>query len=151
MHTKCLPLSIVPLLFFALALRGQPVQKTLVRAFDIGVAQEVVLDMGGPVTVQHWSNGIVRVQMQVVLDNAHQNMLQSLISSGRYNLKGETQGSVFTITAPGLRKTVRVGDAPLSERVAFTVFVPENATITVSGGKPVEDLADGVPGANKPM
>ncbi len=146
MHTKFLPLFIVFLLFFSFALRGQTVQKTLVRAFDIGAAQEVVLDMGGLVTVQHWDNGIVRVQMQVALDNVHQNMLQSLISSGRYNLKGETRGSVFTITAPGLRKTVRVGEALLSERVAFTVFVPENATITVSGGKPAEGLVEGVPG-----
>ncbi len=151
MKMKSLPLSFLFLLFFALALPAQSVQKTLVRAFNVGAANEVVLDVNAPVTVQTWSAETVRVQMQIALDNVHESMLQSLVSAGRYNLKGEIQGAAFIITAPSLRKTVRVGEQALSERISFTVFAPEGIAVTVPGVKLGEGIVEGVATPLKPM
>jgi hypothetical protein len=146
-----LPISTLLLLFISVALPGQVVQKTLVRAFDIGATSELSLDLDGPVAVQTWSNSMVRVQMQITLSNVTNNMLQSLVTSGRYNLKGAPEGVNFVITAPGMRKNVRVGDAELSERVSFTVFVPEKTNVTIVGVSAEETVAEGTTLARKPM
>lgn len=150
MRTTSLHIPTLILMFCAAALPAQTVQKTLVRAFDKGMAQELVLDLGCPVTVQHWDAVTVRVQMQIGLDNVHESMLQNLISGGRYNLKGEDQGQAFSISAPGLRKSVRVGEKLLTERIAFSVFVPQGLTVKIVEAKAAESVAEGIP-ALKPM
>lgn len=150
MRTTSLHFSTLILMLCAAALPAQTVQKTLVRTFDKGDAQELVLDLGFPVTIQNWEATTVRVQMQIGLDNVHENMLTSLISGGRYNLKGEDQGEAFSITAPGLRKNVRVGERLLTERVAFSVFVPQGLSVKIVEAKPAEAVAEGIP-VLKPM
>jgi len=84
------------------------------------------------------------------LDNVHESMLTSLISGGRYNLKGEDRGEAFSISAPGLRKSVRIGESQLSERIAFSVFVPQGLTVKIVDAKAAEGVADSV-SALKPM
>lgn len=151
MKTVFLPIPTLLLLLFSITLAGQEVQKTLVRAFDVGGASELSLDLDGPVSVQIWSNSMVRVQMQITLSNVTGNMLQSLITSGRYNLKGAPEGNNFIISAPGMRKTVRVGDAELAERVSYTVFVPEKASVIIMGVSSEETVAEGTTLTRKPM
>lgn len=151
MKIVSLPISTLLLLFFSITLFGQEVQKTLVRAFDVGGASELSLDLDGPVVVQTWSNSMVRVQMQITLSNVTGNMLQSLITSGRYNLKGAPEGNNFVISAPAMRKTVRVGDAELAERVSYTVFVPEKASVIILGVSSEETVAEGTTLTRKPM
>lgn len=151
MKTVSLPIPTLLLLLFSITLSGQDVQKTLVRAFDVGGASELSLDLDGPVVVQTWSNSMVRVQMQITLSNVTGNMLQSLITSGRYNLKGAPEGNNFIISAPAMRKTVRVGDAELAERVSYTVFVPEKASVIILGVSSEETVAEGTTLTRKPM
>lgn len=151
MKIVSLPISTLLLLLFSIPLSGQEVQKTLVRAFDVGGASELSLDLDGPVVVQTWSNSMVRVQMQITLSNVTGNMLQSLITSGRYNLKGAPEGNNFVISAPAMRKTVRVGDAELAERVSYTVFVPEKASVIILGVSSEETVAEGTTLTRKPM
>ena len=151
MKIVSLPISTLLLLLFSIPLSGQEVQKTLVRAFDVGGASELSLDLDGPVVVQSWSNSMVRVQMQITLSNVTGNMLQSLITSGRYNLKGAPEGNNFVISAPAMRKTVRVGDAELAERVSYTVFVPEKASVIILGVSSEETVAEGTTLTRKPM
>ncbi|MBX2929504.1 MAG: hypothetical protein KF852_16860 [Saprospiraceae bacterium] len=151
MKTVSLPIPTLLLLLFSITLSGQDVQKTLVRAFDVGGASELSLDLDGPVVVQTWSNSMVRVQMQITLSNVTGNMLQSLIASGRYNLKGAPEGNNFIISAPAMHKTVRVGDAELAERVSYTVFVPEKASVIILGVSSEETVAEGTALTRKPM
>lgn len=143
MKIKSLPFYTFILLLCSIALPAQSVQKTLVRTFDSGGKMELLLDLNGPVTVQTWGSGLVRVQMQIALGNAHESTLQGLVSSGRYNLKGQADGEAFSISSPGLRKTVRIGDAVLNERVSFTVFAPENVAVTIIGAQAEGSVADG--------
>lgn len=149
MKKLSLPFTTVILLICAASLPAQTVQKTLVRSFDIGAANEIVLDLNGAVSVQNWSTACVRVQMQIAVDNVQESMLQTLVTSGRYNLKGEAQGKAFGISAPGLRKPLRSGDNLLPERIAFTVFAPEGVTVTLNNAKQ-EALAEGA-AVLKPM
>ncbi len=149
MKKLSLPFTTIILLVCAVSLPAQTVQKTLVRSFDLGTANEIVLDLNGTVTVQTWTTACVRVQMQIALDNVQESMLQTLVTSGRYNLKGEAQGKTFGISAPGLRKPLRAGENLLPERIAFTVFAPEGVTVTLSSAKP-EALAEGA-AVLKPM
>ncbi len=144
-----LPFTTAILLVCAVSLPAQTVQKTLVRSFDLGTANEIMLDLNGAVTVQTWNTACVRVQMQIALDNVQESLLQTLVTSGRYNLKGEVQGKIFGISAPGLRKSLRSGDNLLPERITFTVFAPEGITVTLSNTKP-EALAEGA-AVLKPM
>ncbi|HRF40724.1 MAG TPA: hypothetical protein PK198_18160 [Saprospiraceae bacterium] len=150
MRTTSLHIPTLILMLCAAALPAQTVQKTLVRAFDKGDAQELTLDLGYPATIQHWDAATVRVQMQIGLDNVHESMLQTLISGGRYNLKGEDQGQAFAISAPGLRKNVRIGEKLLTERVAFSVFVPQGLTVRIVETKTTEGVVEGI-SALKPM
>lgn len=150
MRSTSLHIPTFILMLCAAALPAQTVQKTLVRSFDKGAAQELVLDLGFPVTVQNWDAATVRVQMQIGLDNVHESMLTSLISGGRYNLKGEDRGEAFSISAPGLRKNVRIGESQLSERIAFSVFVPQGLTVKIVEAKAAEGVAESVT-ALRPM
>lgn len=139
---KLTSLPILILLFCSFALPAQSVQKTLVRTFDTSGKRELLLDLNGPVTVQTWGSAFVRVQMQIALANVQESTLQGLITSGRYNLKSAMDGASFSIASPGLRRAVRVGDSVVNERVSFTVFVPEDTSVTILGAKPENDTAD---------
>ncbi len=103
-------------------------EKTLVKTFNLQGATAVVLNLGGNVEVQEWSENTLRVQMNITLENTNVNMLKYLITQGRYNLVLEPTNEDPVITSPGREKNVVInkdGDI-LTETVTYVVFVPKN-------------------------
>lgn len=117
------------LLLVATGLFAQSVEKTFVRSFNIQDSQEVIIDIEAPVSVESWSQKIMRIQMNVGLERGSESMLRSLVQAGRYNLKGELANGQYVVKAPGLEREVRVNGQTLPENVSLTVFVPEGVHI----------------------
>ncbi len=122
---------IVFFLFTATAF-AQQTEKTLVKSFNIDNVQEVTLDLDGSVEVKHWNNRLMRVQMTVALENGSVHMLKSLVTAGRYNLVSNEDGEEYTILAPNLAREIKLRGEPLQEKVAYTIFAPENVSIKLS-------------------
>lgn len=104
---------------------SQTAEKTLVKAFNLQGNSEVVLDLPGNVDVQQWSNTIMRVQMDVSLENGTNSMLKSLITAGRFNLKSNTENDAFYVHSPAMQKKVTVSGTEIKEKINYTVFVPD--------------------------
>ena len=73
----------------------------------------------------------MRVQMTISLDNGSVPMLKSLISAVRYNLDAITEDG-YIVYAPNMAREIILRGEPLKEKVAYTIFSPENVTITLN-------------------
>lgn len=110
---------------------AQVVEKTLVRSFNLQGADQVTLQLDGPVEVQTWSQSILRIQMQVTLDRGSEAMIRSLVQAGRYNLQSLLQEGAFQIVAPGLEREVLINGTPLGEHISFIVYAPEKVQVEI--------------------
>lgn len=108
---------------------GQQAEKTLVKAFNLKGTQIVEMQLDGSIEVQTWNNNIMRIQLNIQLDNGSTAILKSLIKAGRYNLKGIEKNGDFIITAPGLGREVKIGGKALVDAVSYQVFVPKNVQV----------------------
>lgn len=114
---------------------AQSVERTLVKSFNLKGNTSVVLDLKGDVDVRHWNSELVRIQININLENGTEAILKSLIIAGRYNLKdsvGEDGG--YVINSPGLAREVKLRDSMLKERLSYTVFAPENVLVQLADG-----------------
>jgi hypothetical protein len=117
------------LLFVLFAAHGQPVEKTLVKSFNLEGKTAVAWQVPGPVEVQTWNQNYLRVQMQITLDNGNEAIFKSLVQAGRYNLRMELADERGTISAPAMAREVQIGGQPLGERVSFLIYAPDNLLI----------------------
>ena len=104
-------------------------EKTLVKAFNLGTNDYVELDLQGDVEIREWSQKIMRVQIDLAVENTSSATLKSLVSAGRYNLKSTETADGLLITAPGMNRTVTLRGETLKEHVSYVVFVPENVMV----------------------
>ncbi len=108
---------------------GQGVEKTLVKSFNLEGISTVHFDVEGLVEIKTWDNELLRVQMTITAQNSSENVLKSLISSGRYNLKADHTAESFVIRAPVLQKEVMISGKKLEDVVSFIIFAPKNVAI----------------------
>ena len=126
-------LSICFCLLLSTALvRGQQIEKTLVKSFNLHGNRVVLLDVEGPVQLKSWEHATVRVQMNVILPNSSTGMLKALVQHGRYNLQAGQEAEMMKISAPGLRFPIKMGDKVIAENISYVVFAPENVEVKVS-------------------
>ncbi len=127
---KILP-TIAIFLFTAVFAAGQPVEKTLVKSFNLHGNETVTLDLPGSVEVKTWKSPTMRVQLNIALPNSNVALLKTLVQYGRYNLIATQESEGIKVFAPGLKKPVKVGDRRLDEKVSFLVFAPEGVQIEI--------------------
>ena len=108
---------------------AQGAEKTLVKSFNIEGVQEVNLNLPGTVDVQHRDNKLMRVQMNIVIENGSVHMLKSLVTAGRYNIDAMEKEGDYIVYAPNMNKEITLQGQPLQEKIAYTVFVPENVSV----------------------
>lgn len=122
---KKLTLLLLSALTLSFSLQAQQVEKVLVKSINPEATKSVLIQMNYPVEVQTWSGKIIRVQMNVGLENGSENILKSLVSAGRYNVRAKANGEIMVLTLPSMAKEVRVGGQELKESISLTVFIPE--------------------------
>lgn len=107
-------------------------EKTLVKSFNLQGKETVLLDLGGNVEVKSWDSKIMRIQMEITLEDAASHMIKSLVQVGRYNLKAEFQEDFMLVAAPAMRKEIRVRGQLLKENVVYTVFTPKDVIVKMA-------------------
>lgn len=107
-------------------------EKTLVKSFNLQGKETVLLDLGDNVEVKSWDSKIMRIQMEITLEDAASHMIKSLVQVGRYNLKAEFQDDFMLIAAPAMRKEIRVRGQLLKENIVYTVFTPKDVTVKMA-------------------
>ncbi len=108
------------------------VERTLVKSFNLKGSDVILLDLDGAVEVKEWKKGIVRVQMDINLEDGSASMLKSLIQVGRYNLISKIEENDFKIYAPAMNKEIKVRGKVLKENIVYTVFAPENVIVKMA-------------------
>lgn len=111
---------------------AQSAERTLVKSFNLKGNTTVVLDLKGDVDVQHWNNDLVRIQININVENVSESVLKSLIVAGRYNLKDVEGENEMVINAPALDKEVSLRGQLLKEHLTYTVFAPESVSVELS-------------------
>jgi hypothetical protein len=116
---------------FSTASLAQNTEKVLVKSFNLQGAQEVKLQLNGPVEVKTWDQDILRVQMTISLGNLSESLLKSLIQAGRYNLRAEMNSGAMQISAPASTKEVRINGTLINEQFSFIVFAPSKVHVEI--------------------
>ena len=112
--------------------------KTLVKSFNLQGNTSVELGLQGDVDVQRWNNSIMRIQMNIVLENGTSSMLKSLVQVGRYNLKSVTKDGTYKVYAPGMDRDVRIKGKELIEAISYTVYLPNDVELKEAGTAAVQ-------------
>lgn len=141
-HTTFLSntLTALLLLFTITTFAQSSTAKTLVKSFNLQGNELVAINMEAPVKVQTWSNPLMRVQIQIELENGNSALLKSLVQAGRYNLRYKVEGDQYKVYAPAMDMDVKISGQPLKDHVSFVVFVPEGVAVTLPETAP--EVAD---------
>ena len=111
---------------------GQGAEKTLVKSFNLNGDKAVLLDLDGDVDVQEWSGELLRIQINLSLSDGSPAMLKSLIVAGRYNLASTNKDGELVVSAPGLKKDVKIRGKELAENITYTVFAPSDVMVKIA-------------------
>lgn len=106
---------------FAMA---QGAQKAYVKTVDPQASEIIKFEVNHPVGVQEWDEETLRILVDVTINNANDQILESLMEAGRYRVSTEKVDGKFVIGIPGLKKEVKVRGEILDEEVAIVIFVP---------------------------
>ena len=136
---------LLPLLLAVVPSRAQHAEKTLVKSFNLNGQTAVLLDMDGEVNVTTWNEPQMRIQMTITLLNGSENMLKSLVTTGRYNLDSKETNGEFSIVAPGLERQIKLGSGQLlGEQISYKVFAPKDVTITTRNAEATGQVKNSV-------
>ncbi len=111
---------------------AQVAEKTLVKSFNLKGDKALLLDLEGDVDVQEWKGDLVRIQINLSIENGTAAMLKSLIIAGRYNLKGENKDGELIVSAPGMLKEVKLRGKKLMEDISYTIFAPSDVMVRMA-------------------
>ena len=117
-------------------------QTTFVKSFKLNGSDYLMLNLDGDVEVKEWKDGFLRIHTNVASDNATSEALKFFSRQGRYNLRPSLQGDgSLAISSVDRPINVKYRGQDLSEKVSYTVFIPENVGVEVNG-KEVETSAN---------
>ena len=110
---------------------AQEVTKTFMKAFNMSGVTHITLDLPGEIDIKTWDNETIRFEILVGLPEGNSaSMLDELARVGRYNLILTAAGADGSfISAPNLKRQIKVKGQELQERITFLVYVPKNAAI----------------------
>ncbi len=111
---------------------AQGAEKTLVKTFQLNGISQINFGINADIEVNHWKEPHLRIQMKVKLANGNEYLLKSLVSKGRYNLRGTVENGIFSIYAPGLAQKVKFkAGHELREEISIEVFIPETVSVQI--------------------
>ncbi len=110
---------------------AQSDQKVIGKSFNLYGKELLNIDLGNNVNVKKWNNATVRVEMTIEIPNGNNTLLKALVTTGRYNIKENTDAENFTIHIPGLAKKVNYRGVILEEKVSFEIFTPNDVEVNI--------------------
>lgn len=123
-------LFVIALLGITSSTKAQGTEKTLVKSFRLDEISQISFDFKGEIQVKTWNEPILRILMNIRLDNSNEYLLKSLVANGRYNLTGTVENGIFSIFAPALNKEIKFRDGNfLHEIISLEVYVPKGVEI----------------------
>ena len=121
--------SLLIFLTLSVSVAAQSAEKTFSKSFSTESKSTINLDLPGAIDLKIWDNPTIRIGITVSIPSGNSDMLGELANVGRYNLISKSEGDVLTITAPNMKKQIRVKGEELHETLTFVVFVPKDLKI----------------------
>ena len=121
------------LLFLAVSTFGQTASLSLSKSFNAEGIHLLNIQLPGEVSLVVWDKPHINVAISAEVGNATQNIADELARVGRYDLKGQTDGGILLITAPNQKKTVSIRGKELSEKMDYTLYIPAQLKVEISG------------------
>ena len=113
---------------------AQQASKELAKSFSAKDAVEVVLALPSEPEIVIWEKDHIAITVNITLANFSQGILNELARVGRYDLTSTTENEVLTISAASaLSKSIQIRGQDFVENMHYTVFVPANTPVQVSG------------------
>lgn len=125
-------------IFMVLLLTGQfalsqSAEKTLVSSVNPNEYKSLGFDLEGEIHVIPWDGNIIKVQTLVSIQNAHEAVLKSLVSAGRYRIISVEDTGRLTLSSPGLKKKVSMSGVALQESITYQIYVPKTMQVDDTG------------------
>lgn len=132
---------------FALAsTNGQRLQnfdKSIVKTFNnTPELVEVIADLDAPTTFVSWDSELIRVQIDISIEQITEATFHEILLSGRYRTVGTRVGNTFTLRTPNLHTNVQLNGQDLSERIHITVSVPRPVRSSLAKAEPIATLQE---------
>lgn len=132
------------LLFILGSASGQRLQnfdKSIVKTFNnTPELVTLIADLDAPTTFVTWDSELIRVQIDVSIEQVTEATFREILVSGRYRTVGTRTGNQFLLTTPNLHTSVQLNGQELSERVRITVSVPRPIQASLAQAEPIATL-----------
>lgn len=114
---------------------AQSAQRTLVKSFNVQNLESVNFDIDGITEVQEWDQPMLRVQMEIQLENGNDKVLRGLVAAKRFDLDSKRADSELTIFSDKLAKSVTFRGEEIVENVKFSIQVPRGMVVNFPGSE----------------
>lgn len=105
--------------------------KTFSKSFNADGVGKIRFELPGTVDLKIWNQSTIRIEINVNLPSGNGSVLDQLAKVGRYDLKGELDANLLTISAPNLHRVVKVKGEEVRETVHYVVFMPKDVEAEV--------------------
>ena len=131
--SKILFASALFALFSVFSFAQEPTVVTLVSSKNIKNASELVVDLDGEIITDTWSkNPIVRIEMEIKVDDISKEVVKHLVTKRRFYVKTMVLEDGSTkIYMPNLKIPVYINGRLLSEDISYRLLVPENVLVRI--------------------
>jgi hypothetical protein len=130
---KNLSLSALLILFSSFSYIHEPTVITLVSTKNIKDASELIVDFDGEIITDTWNkDNLVRIEMEIKVDDISRAVVKHLVSKRRFAIKTELldDGSVL-LFMPNLKLPVYINGHLLSEDISYRLLVPKNVVVRI--------------------
>lgn len=130
-------LTVMIIVWSVMVFAQQMVEKKLVKPIDLQGKEILKVDLSGMVATEVWSNDHAQIKINVKAYGINNQMLNALVSAGRYNINIDNDIDDIGISSPNLDKSITVRGKRLKDEVSYTVFVPSNVSVLLAGQEEV--------------
>lgn len=129
--------TLMSLMLLSQSFFAQSSQRTLVKSFNVQNLDIVTFDIDGQVEIQEWDQPMLRVQMEIKLENGSDKVLRGLIAAKRFDLDSERINGELKIFSDKLAKNVTFRGEEISENVKFVIKAPKGLVVNYQGSAAV--------------
>lgn len=133
--------ALMSLMLLSQSFLAQSAQRTLVKSFNVHNLELVNFDIDGTTEVQEWDQPMLRVQMEIQLENGNDKVLRGLIAAKRFDLDSKRVDDQLTIFSDKLAKNVTFRGEEIVENVKFTIKAPRGLMVNFPGSEVVGFIA----------
>lgn len=121
--------TLMSLMLLSQSFFAQSTQRTLVKSFNVQNLDLVTFDIDGQIEIQEWDQPMLRVQMEIKLENGSDKVLRGLIAAKRFDLDSERINGELKIFSDKLAKNVTFRGEEISENVKFVIKAPRGLVV----------------------